>query len=242
MFSIKDNSRINKQRGFSLVELMITVSLIGILAVIGIPSYSKFRVKAYQSEAKSQLSALYVAEKSFYLQYESYHSSLTAVGYMPAGRTRYNIGFGAFDGTVTTDYAIPPSAYMNTKMICTGAGGIGTDSRCEMIMETPNIQLTAVVSQHSFVASAVSYEDLMLAQNFQANPNLINFAHLVILGVTPPAQAIPPGGTKCTHRSDSGVDAWNIDENKKLLSTKISATSYQGSKAIFNYYGCEPPP
>lgn len=49
---------VRNQQGFSLVELMTTIALIGILVAIGLPSYSKFRAKAYQSEAKTALAML----------------------------------------------------------------------------------------------------------------------------------------------------------------------------------------
>jgi len=51
-------------RGFTLIELMIVVAIIGILALIAIPDFSKFQNKAKQSEAKTNLKAFYTAWKS----------------------------------------------------------------------------------------------------------------------------------------------------------------------------------
>ena len=46
-----------KQQGFTLIELMITVAIVGILAAIAIPSYQDFTVRARVSEVLSSMSA-----------------------------------------------------------------------------------------------------------------------------------------------------------------------------------------
>jgi type IV pilus assembly protein PilA len=71
--------RSNKsQAGFSLVELMVVVAIIGILASLAIPSVGKYMAKARQSEAKTQLASLYTAEKAFFAEYTVYDSRFGA--------------------------------------------------------------------------------------------------------------------------------------------------------------------
>ncbi len=50
--------KIRNRKGFTLVELMIVVAIIGILAAIAIPNFLNFRLKAKTSEAKSNLGAI----------------------------------------------------------------------------------------------------------------------------------------------------------------------------------------
>ena len=46
------------KKGFSMIELMVVVAIIGVLAAIGIPQYSKFQAKARQSEAPDRANGL----------------------------------------------------------------------------------------------------------------------------------------------------------------------------------------
>ncbi len=91
------------ERGFTLIELMIVVGIIGILVAIAAPNFSRYQSKARQSEAKLALAAIYGAEKSFYSEYAAYAGSMDAIGYAPEGAKRfYNVGFAdVHSGTIT---------------------------------------------------------------------------------------------------------------------------------------------
>jgi type IV pilus assembly protein PilA len=64
--------RIRNRKGFTLVELMIVVAIIGILAAIAIPNFLQFRLKAKTSEAKSNLGAIRSTEVAYFAEWNFY--------------------------------------------------------------------------------------------------------------------------------------------------------------------------
>lgn len=73
-------SRVLNNEGFTLVELMVVVAIIGILAAVAIPQYSKYQARARQSEAKIELASAYTAEKSFAVENNSFTGCLKDIG------------------------------------------------------------------------------------------------------------------------------------------------------------------
>ena len=60
------------KKGFTLIELMIVVAIIGILASIAIPSFLKFQCKSKQSEAKTALKAVYTTQLAYNGEFGTY--------------------------------------------------------------------------------------------------------------------------------------------------------------------------
>lgn len=90
-------------RGFTLVELIIVVAIIGALSMIGVPTYRRMVQKAKKSEAKVALGALYTAESAFFSEHGAYGTNLQAIGFemksivnRASHSGRYHIGFPQF--------------------------------------------------------------------------------------------------------------------------------------------------
>lgn len=104
LFGSKNNRFILNRSGFTLVELMVVVAIIGILAAVAIPGYSKFQAKARQTEAKIGLSSLYTAEQSYAVESTTYISCIVDIGFIlnTTGQRYYAIGFNAANAAATT--------------------------------------------------------------------------------------------------------------------------------------------
>lgn len=111
--------------GFTLVELMVAVGITGALTSIAVPNYLKYVAKSRESEAKIALSAIYVGEKQFGVEYGYYTACLPNIGYqgssVPNDRY-YVVGYNNAQagagkcGTngATNCYDIPASASCST--------------------------------------------------------------------------------------------------------------------------------
>ena len=65
-----------KALGFTLIELMIVITLIGILSAVAIPAFRQYQMKSKRAEAYTNLVALSKAQKSYYAEWSTYISVL----------------------------------------------------------------------------------------------------------------------------------------------------------------------
>ena len=155
-------TQLNNESGFSLVELMVVVAIIGILASMSTGQVQKQIAKARQAEAKTNLATIYTAEKSFQAEWAAFTTDIGSAGVGYDGNMRYIVGFIA-DGSPATAANIPGYTGTASGVFQTGT----TVGACPAALGTCNIIATngnnpvaptgaAVGSPTAFLAEANS--------------------------------------------------------------------------------------
>jgi type IV pilus assembly protein PilA len=74
-----------REVGFTLIELVVVLAIIGILLALAVPRYLGARKKAYGAEANNILEEIKTLEWSYFQQYNTFSSSLSLLGFtMPS--------------------------------------------------------------------------------------------------------------------------------------------------------------
>jgi len=137
-----------KQEGFTLIELMIVVAIIGILAAIAIPNFVAYQAKSKQSEAKISLGAIYTsavaygAEQPTTTFMPTAAQGIGAIGWAPSGTPRYSFWYFVNSGivqfpntTIATCNAAPATGWtVNaglTGFTAGARGNIDSDVTCD---------------------------------------------------------------------------------------------------------------
>jgi len=92
-------------KGFSLIELLVTVAIIGILAAVGISAYTGFISSAKEKQATTGLSSIYLAQEEYRSMNSTYFSSRATCASSNDDTAAINgsSGSGLFNGDIVLD-------------------------------------------------------------------------------------------------------------------------------------------
>jgi len=87
------------EKGFTLIELMIVIAIIGILAAIAIPQFASYRKRGYNSAARADAKNLATVEEAYFNDYYTYTTGLAVL----TGNYGYKTSDGVFVRIISAD-------------------------------------------------------------------------------------------------------------------------------------------
>ncbi|MBS1961555.1 MAG: prepilin-type N-terminal cleavage/methylation domain-containing protein [Bdellovibrionales bacterium] len=192
---LRDN-RAPADAGFTLVELMITVSILAILASIALPNYYNFVARSRQTEARITLSAMYLAEYAFNVDQDTFTTCLTDAGYVrPSTNTMFYAG-----------------GFVASSSTC----GDGTQDCHLAIFNDPSIPGGTPCSSGAFPSGGFFLPD----RGASGSPvTSAQFAANVTSSISKSAFQIAVAG-QISVRDPALIDVWTIDEGKVIMNQK----------------------
>jgi prepilin-type N-terminal cleavage/methylation domain-containing protein len=168
---------VNRSRGFTLIELMIVVAIIGILASVAIPSFINYQLSSKRTEAYANLASLAKAQKAYFAEFNDFVPALTepssTLGVNPTSVTRSSAAVAASPDFATIGWVPDGDVYYDYDTATPADPGTGTCTCVEACF------------------TATAYGDLDAdgfpsAMIFSHPDALGNYCESALLGLSPP--------------------------------------------------------
>lgn len=186
-------------KGFSLIELMIVVAIIGILSAIAIPNFQRFQMKSRQSEAKNALSAIFQAEKAYHQEWSQYFADFRDIGYAPEGVMKYYV--------TSSD-----AAGVNTPGNLSGYNGPSGPNSAPTVYNTGGYCDAAAYANISVCNMDTDYATAAAISDADGQAGTMNINSF-----------LAAAGSDLDRGKDTTYDVWTINQNKQMANVTNDA-------------------
>jgi type IV pilus assembly protein PilA len=210
--------KLQSKSGFSLVELMVVVAIIGILATIAVPNFQRFQARAKQASAKTELTGIYTAQKAFYVEYNTYTPDMQLTGFVPEG-----IQIDTTPGVATSQVSDISRIYGSSmgEVDTDGAGttpqmpGLTVNSGANLVLSTLGLAIStdytgAYPAHESGCAEAT--EDVLVAAANDTTPGASAESFVAV------ARGCPRGNSNYDEAAD--LDDWAISNLRQIANVR----------------------
>ena len=209
-------------RGFTLIEIMVVVAIIGLLTSIAIPGFRRFQSRAMQSEARTNLKSIYTAQRAFYADKQTYYDVFNVLGFEAELNNRYAYfadGVGDNSGEVRV------------------SAGVSHNSAASSVCPTsPAGDKVISVDESKWTSNADPGYAAPAVKGTQANPGS-TVAPVAAIGAFPAGTCCPVGqcefasGAVANVDSDTTLDEWFISSQSSIAGGGTATCQLGGAAA-----------
>lgn len=241
-FAARGQFRKRATGGFTAMELLVAIAVLGILSALAVPNFIRFQARSKQSEAKANLKALYTAEKAYFQEKDTYNKLVGPIGFSPERGNRYTYYLDGTDTThledrsgtvpvphlddtgISADLFKFPTAINPTEPFHCGRQPFVKPGPTGAFIGGASGNIDNDATQDQWTVASFSRANSAITSTGSTPPPITNQPGTGVAAPSQPPPTNPPGGTGATGGSPNGSTLGSLirDAIQKALSARAT--------------------